>query len=58
MNSGEAGREGPLRGVAPTAREDWKATLEWLGVADIDFSRELSEADEARWKNAHEKFAR
>jgi hypothetical protein len=46
-----------LEGVDPTARDDWNKTAEWLGVADIDFSKKLSEADAKRWKNAQEKWA-
>ncbi|GHV40014.1 hypothetical protein FACS1894187_20520 [Synergistales bacterium] len=38
-------------------RADWTKTLEWLGVADIDFTRELSADDQKLWETAQEKFA-
>lgn len=46
-----------MEGVDDTVRQDWATLVEWLEVADIDFSKPLSEADEKRWRNAHEKFA-
>jgi len=46
-----------MEGIDETVRQDWTTLVEWLEVADIDFSKTLSEADEKRWTNAHEKFA-
>lgn len=46
-----------MEGIDETVRQDWTTLVEWLEVADIDFSKPLSEADEKRWRNAHEKFA-
>ena len=46
-----------MEGVDDTVRQDWATLVEWLEVADIDFSKPLSEVDEKRWRNAHEKFA-
>ena len=46
-----------MEGVDDTVRQDWATLVEWMEVADIDFSKPLSEADEKRWRNAHEKFA-
>ena len=46
-----------MEGIDETIRQDWTTLVEWLEVADIDFSKPLSEADEKRWRNAHEKFA-
>ena len=46
-----------MEGVDDTVRQDWTTLVEWLEVADIDFSKPLSETDEKRWRNAHEKFA-
>ena len=46
-----------MEGIDETIRQDWTKLVEWLEVADIDFSKPLSEADEKRWRNAHEKFA-
>lgn len=44
-------------GVGVGVRRDWQRVAEWLSIADIDFSAKLSEADEKRRANAHEKFA-
>ncbi len=46
-----------MEGIDETVRQDWTTLVEWLEVADIDFSKPLSETDEKRWRNAHEKFA-
>lgn len=46
-----------MEGIDDTVRQDWTTLVEWLEVADIDFSKPLSETDEKRWRNAHEKFA-
>ena len=46
-----------MEGIDETVRQDWTKLVEWLEVADIDFSKPLSKADEKRWRNAHEKFA-
>ena len=46
-----------MEGIDEIVRQDWTTLVEWLEVPDIDFSKPLSEADEKRWRNAHEKFA-
>jgi len=46
-----------MEGVTEFAKNDWKTLSKWLDIEDIDFSKPLSEADEKRWRSAHEKFA-
>ena len=36
-------------------RDDWQTIIDWLGVNDIDFSKDLTEDDAKRWQAAHEK---
>gem|GEM_PF-2235861 len=47
-----------MGGMSEQTSKDWASILNWLEVDDIDFTKELSKEDAARWKTAHEKFAR
>jgi hypothetical protein len=44
-------------GLSEQVREDWAATLKWLGVEDMDLSELPTGADAARWREAQEKWA-
>jgi hypothetical protein len=46
-----------MEGIDGRVREDWTATVKWLGVENVDFSRPLSKKNAKRWKNAQEKWA-
>jgi hypothetical protein len=47
-----------MEGIDGRIRQDWTKLLTWLDVADIDFSKDLSETDAGRWHDAQERFAR